>query len=205
MNIRMTRNKEKSKLWYEKNKDEINKKRRIAHYKNKDKLCAQQKCHLSKPGMKEHYKKYQHNYYLENRKKCREGQRKYRERTKEKDKKQKKERYYNDVEYRLLILLRTRLGMALLSKKKFRKTQELLGCQLNILKKHLEEQFQDGMNWNNHSKTGWHIDHIIPCASFDLTKEEEQKKCFHYTNLQPLWAHENLIKGAKTIEMNEAK
>ena len=65
------------------------------------------------------------------------------------------------------------------------------------LKKHIEKQFKPGMNWSNHSVRGFHIDHIIPCASFDLTKEEEQKKCFHYTNLQPLWAEENLSKGAK--------
>ena len=51
------------------------------------------------------------------------------------------------------------------------------------------------MNWNNIGK--WHIDHIKPCKSFDLTKSDEQKKCFHYTNLQPLWALDNIKKGAK--------
>jgi hypothetical protein len=51
------------------------------------------------------------------------------------------------------------------------------------------------MNWENQGE--WHIDHILPCASFDLTKEEEQRKCFHYTNLQPLWAKDNMIKGSK--------
>ena len=60
------------------------------------------------------------------------------------------------------------------------------------------------MTWDNHGNgwygngmNQWHIDHIIPCASFDLSKEEEQYRCFHYTNLQPLWAYDNLSKGNK--------
>ena len=52
------------------------------------------------------------------------------------------------------------------------------------------------MTWENHTPTGWHVDHIIPCAAFDLSKPEEQRKCFHYTNLQPLWAIDNIRKGA---------
>ena len=51
------------------------------------------------------------------------------------------------------------------------------------------------MTWENHTTHGWHIDHVKPCAVFDLSKPEEQKKCFHYTNLQPLWAKENLSKS----------
>jgi hypothetical protein len=50
------------------------------------------------------------------------------------------------------------------------------------------------MNWGNHGKYGWHIDHIKPCASFDLTKPEHQRECFHYTNLQPLWATTKIAK-----------
>ena len=75
------------------------------------------------------------------------------------------------------------------------KTMKLVGCTPTFLKEYLEAKFKDGITWDNYGE--WHVDHIIPCASFDLTKEEEQKKCFHYTNLQPLWAEENLSKGAK--------
>ena len=56
------------------------------------------------------------------------------------------------------------------------------------------------MTWENHGE--WHIDHIKPCASFNLLNEDEQKKCFHYTNLQPLWASENLSKGCKYVDEN---
>lgn len=72
---------------------------------------------------------------------------------------------------------------------------ELLGCPLDVAKNHIEKQFKDGMTWDNHGE--WHIDHIKPCASYDLNIPEEQKKCFHYTNLQPLWANENLSKSDK--------
>lgn len=70
-----------------------------------------------------------------------------------------------------------------------------MGADIETVKKHLESLFQNGMTWDNHGFDGWHIDHIVPCAAFDLTDPEEQKKCFHYTNLQPLWAKDNLSKG----------
>jgi hypothetical protein len=82
---------------------------------------------------------------------------------------------------------------------KFYKTFDLLGCNISEAKEHLEKQFKEGMIWENHGTHGWHIDHIIPCASFDLTYPEQQKKCFHYTNLQPLWAKENMSKGSNII------
>jgi hypothetical protein len=79
------------------------------------------------------------------------------------------------------------------------KTQELLGCDGKMLQQHLESKFQSGMTWDNHGQFGWHVDHIKPCASFDLTQLEEQKKCFHYTNLQPLWWQDNLAKADKIL------
>lgn len=76
-------------------------------------------------------------------------------------------------------------------------TADLIGCTIEELRAHLESQFVEGMSWDNWARDGWHIDHIRPCASFDLTDEAQQRECFHYTNLQPLWATENLQKGAK--------
>ena len=72
---------------------------------------------------------------------------------------------------------------------------KLLGCSLDFLKQYLEFQFKKGMSWSNYGK--WHIDHIKPCASFDLSKPNEQHKCFNYINLQPLWAIDNLRKKDK--------
>jgi hypothetical protein len=94
-------------------------------------------------------------------------------------------------------LLRDRIRSALKRKtaEKSQKTIDLIGCSISFLMSYLENKFQKGMAWENQGQ--WHIDHIIPCASFDLTLSEEQKKCFHYTNLQPLWAKENMSKGSK--------
>lgn len=77
---------------------------------------------------------------------------------------------------------------------KSKRTMELIGCTVEYLRQHLEQQFQPGMSWDNWSISGWHIDHIRPCASFDLTDPIQQAQCFHYTNLQPLWAKDNMIK-----------
>ena len=79
---------------------------------------------------------------------------------------------------------------------KCKTTLKYIGCTAKELKEHLESQFKEGMTWDNYGFYGWHIDHIRPISSFDLEDEEQMKQCFHYTNLQPLWAEENLKKGA---------
>lgn len=78
---------------------------------------------------------------------------------------------------------------------KSKRTFQLIGCTPIELKSYIEKQFKEGMTWEN--RRLWHIDHIRPIASFDLTKPEEQAACFHYTNLQPLWAWENHRKSDK--------
>ncbi len=102
-----------------------------------------------------------------------------------------------DPKYAMLCRLRNRLRAALKSKGiiKTNTTMELCGCSLEELKAHLEQQFVENMSWDNRNE--WHVDHIRPCASFDLTDIEQQKQCFHFSNLQPLWAHENLKKSDK--------
>jgi hypothetical protein len=81
-------------------------------------------------------------------------------------------------------------------KAKSAKTMELLGCSIDMLKEHLEAGFDDKMTWENYG-TYWHVDHIRPCASFDLIDPAQQRECFNWTNLQPLEAIENIRKGAK--------
>jgi hypothetical protein len=75
-----------------------------------------------------------------------------------------------------------------------------IGCSLQELAGILESKFKLGMTWGNHGS--WHIDHIIPCSHFDLTQLEEQKKCFHFSNLQPLWAIENIVKSNKLASVS---
>jgi hypothetical protein len=107
-----------------------------------------------------------------------------------------------DPVFKLGHILRNRVLCALKSQnaRKVSKTTELVGCSIQFLKEHLEKQFKPGMTWENHGVYTWHIDHIRPCASFDLTDPEQQKIAFHYTNLQPLWAPENLQKSDKWAE-----
>lgn len=106
--------------------------------------------------------------------------------------------YGKDEIYTLKILLRTRLTKVLKRERvpKTTDTRTMLGCGYRELKKYLEEQFTDGMNWDNQGE--WHIDHIVPLASAN-NKEELYKLC-HYKNLQPLWAKDNLSKGKKLLK-----
>jgi hypothetical protein len=104
----------------------------------------------------------------------------------------------NDIKFRIVRRLRNRIYCALVRQKNIRKTKSfisLVGIDKENLWKHLESTFKPGMNRKNYGR--WHIDHIIPCAAFDLTDPKQQSKCFHYSNLQALWAKENLYKGAK--------
>ena len=173
-------------------------------YKNYQKEYRETNKHKNKDVKKQYHKK----YYQDNKKKFSQHNKIYRlenkECYKEYIKNYRKCRKNNDVTYKILLNLRCRLSCVIKNNSKSASTKELLGCTVEFLKKHLEMQFQDNMTWDNYG-TGfngrgmkeWHIDHIRPCASFYLIKEDEQQKCFHYSNLQPLWAKENLEKGSK--------
>jgi len=106
--------------------------------------------------------------------------------------------YRQRPDVRLKAALRARIASALKGYKGFH-MQELIGCSSGFLMNHLEEQFQSGMTWENHSKKGWHIDHIIPFVWFGnlLKAPEWQKVSCHWTNLRPVWAEQNLSKGGK--------
>lgn len=153
-------------------------------------------------------------YYQQNREKIKEREKAYRKQNREKIKvycKQNREkmriyernRLKTNINFKLSKNLRTRVRCALKGKSKSKKTMDLIGCSADFLKKHLENQFQPGMSWNNYGNPNgdhsecWHVDHIVPCASFNLSDPKQQQKCFHYSNLQPLWAKDNISKGAK--------
>lgn len=111
--------------------------------------------------------------------------------------KYEKEKRKNNISYRILGSLRSRINIAIRKNRgvKNHNTESLLGCNVDFLKNYIAEKFVKGMSWDNYGK--WHIDHIKPCSSFDLTKPEQQKLCFHYSNLQPLWAKDNISKSNK--------
>ena len=102
-------------------------------------------------------------------------------------------RFHNDQQYRIGVLITGMTHRYL--KGVGRKNEPIIGCSVESLRKHLESKFTDGMSWMNYGE--WEIDHILPLTSFDLTNPEEYSKCVHYSNLQPLWAMDNLKKGNK--------
>jgi hypothetical protein len=110
-----------------------------------------------------------------------------------------KKRLKNDPSFKIATNIRRRILLALKGTYKSAPSLKLVGApSWEFVWKHLESTFKPGMTKENHGSV-WHMDHILPCASFDFTKPEEQFKCFHYSNLQALFVHENLSKGAKIL------
>lgn len=147
-------------------------------------------------------------YYLRNAEKIKQRSRDNgkSERGKELRKLASSQRKERDENYRILCKLRSSIGTTIkryTGRKKSNKTTALIGCSIEFFRGWIESKFQPGMTWANHGKHTWHIDHRIPCAEFDLRDPEQQKQCYHYTNLQPLWALDNLRKGDKIIYERE--
>lgn len=101
------------------------------------------------------------------------------------------------IPYRIKALLRSRLNQAIKNIQKTGSAVANLGCSIEEFKIYLESKFQPGMSWDNWGRFGWHIDHKVPLSKFNLADPHELKKACHYTNLQPLWANENLRKSNK--------
>lgn len=110
------------------------------------------------------------------------------------------EREIRKLNYKLSNRLRQRLCKAIDGNYKAGSAIKDLGCTVEQLKQHLESKFSPGMSWDNWTIDGWHIDHIKPLSSFDLTNREQLLEACHYTNLQPLWALDNIRKGDTVLE-----
>lgn len=180
----------------------------VRDYKKKNKNIISEKNKIYNSENKEKISEYHKNYYKINKEKISEQKKVYyknidKKLKKERRNKYQRERLNSDIEYKILDTLRSRVNTAIRRDNgtKAFKTMSLLGCTIEELKNHLESLFQEGMSFDNHGE--WHIDHIIPCTSFDLTDPEQQKLCFNWTNLQPLWAKENISKRNKTLEYKE--
>lgn len=137
-------------------------------------------------------------YYIKNRGKILKMTNKYKIENRNKIKE-----YENRIEVKLANKIRKRIKRAIKNNVKIGKINNLIGCSVEELKQYLEQRFylnsKTGkmMTWENYGLYGWHIDHIVPLSSFDLTNKEQFLQACHYTNLQPLWAEENLKKGSK--------
>lgn len=132
------------------------------------------------------------------RKKIAKQNKRYRENNREKIREHYRHRIATDPVFRLRQNLRFGLKRVINTRSKTKIIEKYLGCSPEELIEHIENQFSPGMSWDNYSYWTWHIDHIIPMATIKSEYDEEQIKVVcHYTNLQPLWAKENLKKGDK--------
>ena len=171
------------KIYYHKNKEKKLKRGKERYEENKDQILDKNK-----------------RYYERNKNRILEYQKEYRQKNKdilnEKSRIRKKNKRHVDPLYKLKCSIRSRTRQAFTKKRwlKGKGTEHLLGTDYKTAFQHIENLFTEGMSWENHGE--WHIDHKKPLAS--AKTEEELKKLCHYTNLQPLWALDNIRKGAKT-------
>ena len=178
-----------------KNKEWISKKNKIYREKNKELIAKTDKIYKEKN--KEWIRKKDKIYREKNKELIAKRAKVCNSKRKELRNKQRTIRRQNDPNYKLLETLRKRMWDALKGNNKSARTMELIGCTVEELWSHVEKNFKSGMTKENHGL--WHLDHIMPCCKFDLTDPVQQRECFHYTNLQPLWAYDNYSKGKKII------
>lgn len=185
--------KERKKEYYKSNKERINESRKEYYQANKEyfKKYREEWYQTNKEKLKERYKEYRQ----ANKERKKEIDKKYRQDNKERINEYRRNRKQTDPLFKMRCNLASRTSKVFKRQgyRKTSKTQEMLGVDWEVCKAHIERQFTKGMNWDNQGE--WHIDHIIPLAS--ANNEVELKKLCHYTNLQPLWAEENLSKSDK--------
>lgn len=172
------------KLYQQENKEKISLKRQ--QYREKNKKSLREIAKNYRKILKQYYRDYNKNYYQENKKRINKQNAIW-----------QKNRMKTHPLYKLKRLVKNRINASLKSNDYIKKQNSLeyLGCNANFYIKYLSSKFKKGMSWENHGE--WHIDHIIPLSSANT--EEELIKLFHYKNTQPLWAKENLKKGAKIL------
>jgi hypothetical protein len=159
---------EYNKAWYAKNRERVLADKVVYHENNRGQRSAYNKI-----------------WYRENKEAVSESSRVY-----------QNSKYQNDPYFRLLKFLRRKLRGVLKGKDKLGLAMGLVGCTKIELMLSLQSQFKEGMSWNNYGwgPGKWVVDHVRPCCSFDLTDPMQQKSCFLYANLQPLWWEENMAK-----------
>ena len=178
--------KKSAKKWIEKN---------LTHVKERTKNYNKQYYNDNLNFIKEKNK----NYYLTNTVFCKELMKDFKKNNPNYSKEYERKRKSIDPIYKLSTIIRSRINKLFKTNNVTKKnnTFDIIGCSPIFLKEYIEKKFTEGMSWSNRGLFGWHIDHIIPLASAK-TEEEIYKLC-HYTNLQPLWAKDNLKKG-KTLD-----
>lgn len=185
----------KGKLYREQHRKELNEKKKAYRKENANKIKMYAEAH------REEQKTYRELHKEE----LKEYQKNYRKNNKEKIKEYYKTKYKTDIQYKLKSDYLHLVERVIRNQRATPKEEEILGCNYQTFKSHIESKFDKEMNWNNYGVEGWQIDHIIPISSFDLTDMEQVKMCFNYKNSQPLWAKDNKKKSDLLGENFKAK
>jgi hypothetical protein len=187
----------------ERNKDKVKLAQSAKYEKNKERYLQQMKEMYA--ANSEEIKKKRMDYYYKNKDRINARQKESKDKNRGKERPQKaaycRRRRAKDVNFLLIGRMRCGINDALRLGKfpKTGKTSELLGSDMDTLRSHIESKFKEGMTWEN--RRLWHIDHVIPLSSAKTI--EEINGLFHYLNLQPLWASENLKKGSRVLSNAE--
>jgi len=183
------------KLYNEANRDVISNKKKLRYRKNAEEIKLKERLRRQRDPQRyrDRHNNNQKRWRAKNKERVRAIYRRHMT---------KKRR--TDVLFALKCVVRERILCAVSRQgsRKSSRTIDLIGCTVAELARHLESKFLPGMTWENRGANGWHIDHIIPIAKFDLSDPQQQAAAFHYTNLQPLWAEDNRRKGTTAPGQN---
>jgi hypothetical protein len=183
--------------------------RKLHYIANRDKELAncqkyrtnnREKCKLATKKWSQNHRKqllqYAQRYYQENKTQYQQQHKQYYQENKDKLYQYRRNRIKTNPALKLRINLARRILSVIKnqSTKKSCRTIQLLGCSKEQFKDYFQSKFTIGMTWDAFMRGEIHIDHVIPCVAFDLTKKEEQLKCFNYKNTQPLWATTELAR-----------
>ena len=159
--------------------------------RDKEKKREADKEYYNRPENRERAKQRTRDWRKNNPEKAKENKELYKPRRNQRA----RDKRATDPSHKIRVNLGSRICKAVKHGHKSAKTMDLIGCTIEELKQHLQGKFEDGMTFDNYGE--WHIDHITPCIAFNLLDPEEQRKCFNWENLQPLWAKDNMSKGGK--------
>ncbi len=179
--LNLEKRREKDRLYYENNSDAIRARSNSWYYANVERASE-----------------YKRKYFQENKHSIYEYRKEYKKANAEHINSYMnaymKKRYKDDLNYRIKSICNKRLRDYIRNKTK--QTMEYVGCDVDFLRMWLEYLFVDGMTWDNMGAV-WHIDHVRPCNSFDFNNEDEVYECYNWSNLQPLFALDNMSKHNK--------
>tara|TARA_R110002153_G_scaffold273471_1_gene444432 strand:+ start:2183 stop:2992 length:810 start_codon:yes stop_codon:yes gene_type:complete len=189
------------KVYRANNRERLNAKH--AKYRAEHKEDRKEWLKANKEQQAEYNKEYHAKYRVDNKDQLKQHKKEYFQKNKATITEKQIARRKANPELRMLSNLRCRISIAIRGKAKSDATKKLIGCTVKFLREHLESQFDDKMTWDNYGE--WHVDHIVPCAIYNMGSDFEQRSCFNYRNLQPLWGTENMSKNDNVMGLDVDK